>query len=214
MAKRKGATDRDKKVRQRRSPEAARRLILESASALLIAHGPDAIGLKDVAARAGVSHALVSHYFGTKESLFEEAIELHSRALQDAVIVAMAKDNAFEVENLIALLFESIATPNAGRLAAWMLLSGRSESADFFPLRHKGGKRVVDVLSARFASVGRTIPRERIEFAMLLVLTAAHGYAMGRKAFLGSLELSPTKERDEWFRHELSEVVKNLARPD
>ncbi len=51
---------------QRASSEAA---ILDAAFGLLAARGPDAVSLRDVAAAAGCSHALVARYFGSKEGL-------------------------------------------------------------------------------------------------------------------------------------------------
>ncbi len=201
------------KVRVRRAPDEARRLILNATSELLIAQGPDAIGLKDVAARAGVSHALVTHYFGTKDSLFEEAIAAHSLELRQSIISAMDSEANVPIETLIGMLLDSLTKANAGRLAAWLMLSGRVDRADFFSQRQKGAKRVVDLVMNRFANAGLVIPRDRIEFAILLVLTAAHGYALGRKPFLGSLGVEPTKERDLWFRRELAAVLTRLAVP-
>ncbi len=201
------------KVRLRRAPEEARRVILEATSELLVAQGPDAIGLKDVAARAGVSHALVTHYFGTKDSLFEEAIAAHAMDLRQTIMSALDSEDTIPVETLIGMLLDSLTEASAGRLAAWLMLSGRMDRADFFSQRQKGAKRIVDRLMNRFAESGVVISRERIEFAILLVLTAAHGYAVGRKAFLGSLGLEATKERDAWFRRELALVLGGLGSP-
>ena len=61
--------------RVRRSPEEARTLILDAADAVFREHLPDAVGLKEVAKAAGVSHALVTHYFGTYANLVEAALE-------------------------------------------------------------------------------------------------------------------------------------------
>ena len=70
--------------RIRRTPKAARALILEAASGVLADLGPDRAGLKEVAAAAGVSHALVTHYFGTFSALVEEVLEVPLTHLQDA----------------------------------------------------------------------------------------------------------------------------------
>ncbi len=65
-------------TRTRRSPEEARAVILRAAESLLADRGPDGVGLKDVAVRAGVSHALVTHYFGTIDALIDAALEAHA----------------------------------------------------------------------------------------------------------------------------------------
>src|ERR1700733_1325987 len=63
------------KPRVRRDPEAARELILAAAEHLFANQSPDVVGLKDVARVAGVSHALVSHYFGTYDRLVDAVLE-------------------------------------------------------------------------------------------------------------------------------------------
>ena len=61
--------------RKRRSPEEARRLILDAAEHVFSERGPDAAGLKLVAAQAGVTHGLVTHYFRTYDALVEATME-------------------------------------------------------------------------------------------------------------------------------------------
>jgi len=68
----KGRESESKRVR--RDPEEARSVILDAAERVFAEKGPDAAGLKDVAAMAGVSHALVSHYFGSYDALVEETL--------------------------------------------------------------------------------------------------------------------------------------------
>ena len=53
------------KVRRRRSPELARQELLDAAERLFRDLPPDQVGLKDIGREADVSHALVTHYFGT-----------------------------------------------------------------------------------------------------------------------------------------------------
>ena len=51
--------------RRRRPPELARQEIVDAAERVFAASQPDQVGLKEVAREAGVSHALITHYFGT-----------------------------------------------------------------------------------------------------------------------------------------------------
>jgi len=53
--------------------------ILEAARAAFAEHGYDRATIRDIAGRAGVDPALVIHYFGSKEALFIEALELPIR---------------------------------------------------------------------------------------------------------------------------------------
>jgi AcrR family transcriptional regulator len=52
----------------------ARERILESACELVATEGIDDVRIARVATRAGVSTALVHHYFSTREDLLEQAL--------------------------------------------------------------------------------------------------------------------------------------------
>src|SRR5688500_6623868 len=130
------------KPRLRRTPEEARAQILEAAQRLLAERGPDAEGLKDVATEAGVSHALVSHYFGTYDALVQEALRAHLLAMRAQMIGRIA--SADELEEWIDLAFEQVSRPLSGRLLVWALLGDRLDSVDFFARRERGMKQTVD----------------------------------------------------------------------
>ncbi|HEY0928518.1 MAG TPA: TetR family transcriptional regulator [Gemmatimonas sp.] len=55
--------------------EATRQAILEAARELFGARAYEQVGLRDIAASAGATAALVNRYFGTKEQLFREVLE-------------------------------------------------------------------------------------------------------------------------------------------
>jgi AcrR family transcriptional regulator len=55
---------------------ATRWAILHSALAAFARHGYDGIGIREIAETAGVTAVLVNRYFGSKEKLFAEAVEL------------------------------------------------------------------------------------------------------------------------------------------
>jgi AcrR family transcriptional regulator len=58
---------------RRRDAGATRGLLLEAARELFLGQGYSAVGLREVAAKAGVDVALVRRYFGSKQRLFAEA---------------------------------------------------------------------------------------------------------------------------------------------
>jgi AcrR family transcriptional regulator len=80
-----------RRTRKRRSPEVARREILDAAERLMADAGPDAVGLKAVASAAGVSHALVSHYFGTYDALVDAVLARKADALTEAVVARIGE---------------------------------------------------------------------------------------------------------------------------
>jgi AcrR family transcriptional regulator len=57
-----------------RDASATRAAILEAARTLFAERGFDGVGLREIAARAGINVALTSRYFGSKEDLFKSAI--------------------------------------------------------------------------------------------------------------------------------------------
>jgi AcrR family transcriptional regulator len=197
-----------KRPRARRTPEEARELILRTAKKLLSERGPDAVGLKEVARDAGVSHALVSHYFGTYGALVEAVMSSHQQTMRAELFARMAASPEEGPAAWIEHCFAAIAHPRYGKLAAWAVLSGRLDREGFFARREQGLKMVVDVLEQRLAGA---VPRERLERLALLVLTSALGYSMGRTAMWAALGKEATSARDAQFRAELGALIEPLV---
>jgi AcrR family transcriptional regulator len=59
---------------RKRSAPATRQAILEAAKHCFSSEGYDQVGVREIAARAGVDPALINRYFGSKEGLFSEVI--------------------------------------------------------------------------------------------------------------------------------------------
>jgi AcrR family transcriptional regulator len=195
--------------RVRRTPEQARETILQAAEALLAERGPDAVGLKDVATAAGVSHGLISHYFGTYEGLVEQTLEKQASRLRETLLRQMATSSQDGPDAWIAQVFSAIASPLYGRLAGWALLSGRLERDDFFARREQGLREIANVVEARYRESHKTLPfsRDDLEFMLMLVLVAAFGYSLGRPILWAILGREPSEERDAWFRERLVRLV-------
>jgi AcrR family transcriptional regulator len=62
--------------RHRRNAEATRQAILNSARLAFTRSGYDGVGVREIAQGAGVTAMLVNRYFGSKEQLFEEVVEV------------------------------------------------------------------------------------------------------------------------------------------
>ena len=209
----KRAAKRTSPPRSRRDPEAARALILAAAERIFGARGPDAVGLKDVAREAGVSHALVSHYFGTYTGLVDAVLERRAEQIRNRVIALLGEPTVeLRPAMLLDRLWDVMAEPMAVRLTAWALLSGRGDSAEFFPRRVQGMRAVADVLEARMRgrrARGRGVSepsRDDIEFLVTLSFVVTLGYGLGRTAVRASLGKGTSAAADADFRRRVIEV--------
>lgn len=202
--------------RKRRSPEQARRLLLDAAQTLIAERGPDAVGLKDVAQAAGVSHALVTHYFGTYEGLVEEALVDHLQRQRVEGIERIRAVN--DPEAWLEIAFEQFGHPLAVRLLVWALLTGRLEREDFVVFRTRGLEATLDALEDMLRAAGRSVDREELERSVLLGLSAVIGYTLVRKPLWGSLGKRANAQRDAEIRAHLTRlllasVVAGIERP-
>ncbi|MGF1595632.1 MAG: helix-turn-helix domain-containing protein [Acidimicrobiales bacterium] len=69
--------------------EAVEAALIEAASDLLADLGPRATTVRDIAARAGVNHAQVHHYFGSKRALLRAAMS-HMATKHHQAVLALA----------------------------------------------------------------------------------------------------------------------------
>ena len=203
------------KVRVRRSPEEARSLILHACQDLLTRDGPDGVGLKDVADRAGVSHALVTHYFGTIDALVNAALAAYADEQRAALLERIVAHPEDGPRVWMKLFFEWISRPPTARMFAWALVTGRVESDDFFSGRQRGARRIGDAVEARFAATGEgPVDRADLDFMLLLLLAAPHGYGLGKKAFWASLGRDDAgPEDDTFFFDRLADLVEHSLWP-
>ena len=132
-------------ARRRRTPEEAREAILQAAEALLVEQGPDKVGLQAVARGAGVSHALVTHYFGTYEALVREVlVRRNALVAEEFQRLILGLQTPPEPGQLLERFFSVIREHGHGRLMAWALLTGRDEHLP--PARTQGLRLLVDAL--------------------------------------------------------------------
>jgi len=210
---RRSATE-PKPPRARRTPEAARELILEAARGLIAERGPDAVGLKDVGRAAGVSHTLVVHYFGGYEGLVQEVLRTGIHRFRALVLERVsAVDAPLDPGAWIALAFDELRDATTGRLVLWALLTRRLDGPDAFLRQEQGLRLVTDALEERLArAFGPAAPdRATLETTLVLGIAASWGYALGAHALWGALGHEPTPERDRDARDRLARALLQSA---
>lgn len=161
--------------RRRRSPEEARREAVITARALLLSGGPDAVTLAAVAAEIGVTHANLIHHFGSaaglQSALMGSMVADLKGALDDA-IARLRTDEGAPLE-LVNAVFDAFSTGGAGRLAAWIALSG--DLSHLEPVR-AAVQDLVEAICDKMGDDGQA--RERIGSAVLFIALSAFGEAL------------------------------------
>lgn len=201
--------------RRRRSPEEAREEILRAAEPLLVAQGPDRVGLQAVARAAGVSHALVTHYFGTYEALVREVLMRRNQlVLEEFRRRILDTETPMGAGELLERFFTVLQQEGLTRLLAWALLSGRAEHMPM--ARAQGLRLLVDALEFQAGHVaaaqGRTPPsRETLEMVLLAGVCASQWYVLAREALLPALGLEADVAADARFRETLAAMIHQVV---
>jgi AcrR family transcriptional regulator len=113
---------------RRRDAGATRAHLLNAARELFLGNGYSAVGLREVAAKAGVDVTLVRRYFGSKQELFTEATDV--------------SENVEEVRNAAD---EAVGETPIARV----LRSRRDVDAPLFAMLRSSGDPVVDRLNTQ-----------------------------------------------------------------
>src|SRR5690242_11731509 len=118
--------------RVRRTPEEARRLILETAERLVARTGPEGLRLQDIATAAGISHPLILHHFGSRAGLVRALTRQAAAELKDRLIAAMA-DPGFSLGEQLDQVFDAFRGGLAQRLA-WLAIEDPGGAAADNPM--------------------------------------------------------------------------------
>lgn len=170
--------------RVRREPEEARAHLLDAADRVFERFMPDEVGLREIAAEAGVSHGLVTHYFGTYDALIDATLERRIGAVRAAVLSRLASPEIASrdlgpLPALVAFVRDRVTL----RLMAWAITTGRAQRTDFSGARIKGLGLVADAMATGFTQHGATPPdRARLEFAVAAAAAMTIGFGLAGDA--------------------------------
>lgn len=167
--------------RVRRSPEEARRLILETAQALIGRTGPEGLRLQDIAAEAGISHPLILHHFKNRAGLVRALTRQTAAEFKDRLVAALAQPE-LTTEALIDRVFDAFAGGLAQRLA-WLAImdpEGMDQEGEAEEPATVQSEIAETLHMRRIAAAppGREVTREDTQWLMHLVAVAAFGEAM------------------------------------
>ncbi|MFI5776034.1 TetR family transcriptional regulator [Nocardia sp. NPDC051570] len=184
--------------RVRRTPDEARRLILDAAAALLAEGGVAAVQVRAVAARVGMTDAGVTHHFGNRDTLLAELLRHGGRRLRDALrdMLATWLDRGADLLELVESL-ETLYRHGYGELAVALHAAG---------WRDRGVGMLDPVVEAlhRLRPRGSSLDDTRLAVAALhqaMATESLYGNAFRRSAGLtGTAAEHPTAQVLWWAR--------------
>jgi AcrR family transcriptional regulator len=197
-------------TRTRRNPEESRALILDAAIRVISQHGPQGVGLKEVAAEAGVSHGLVAHYFGTFDALVDLAVLTCAARLRKRLIERFQETPDVTPENLMQLYLDAVLEPWYGRLVSWALLGDHERSQSQAALLAPELKRIADASHLLMQRRIPTMTRAESEALIVALWSMAIGYVAGNGFFWRALGRTPGPKRDKELRSAASAMCKAL----
>jgi TetR/AcrR family transcriptional regulator, repressor for neighboring sulfatase len=160
----------------RRSPEVAKALILQAAAQVFARSLPDQVGIREIAQEAGISHGLITHYFGTYDNLIDEVIEHRLAAMRALAFSRLGTATFAPTESpLLDVLVELLDDPALTRVLVWSMLAKRE--------RVLGGApgmlgKIIDTMHARIRSLGGKVSRARLEMSVLMSIAMVAGWSV------------------------------------
>ena len=161
-----------KQPRTRRTPEAARELILSVASRRLAQFGLAGLNIADVAAASGISHATLLHHFGSAAGMQHALMQDMEDTLLRDIIAALSQPDP-DMAAVCDRLFTTLATGGNARLLAWT--AATAQTRDINNTHAALFATVVRSLAARAGAPDDLRAARRI---VLLVATSAIGFAI------------------------------------
>jgi AcrR family transcriptional regulator len=200
----------DRVSRRRRAPEVARQEILDAAERVFAEHQPDRVGLKEVAREAGVSHALITHYFGTYAGLIEAALERRIRVLRERMTSRMRESGALaRPGELLGMLFDALDDPVHLRLMKWMVANERQTAAHALALQERGVQLIARQVAEALVPQPPAVMIVTIERALVTAVAAAFGWAMSKVPLAASIGREPTTMLQDEIRGTLAGMVQS-----
>lgn len=192
--------------RLRRTPEEARRLILDTAQELIARSGPEGLRLQEIAAAAGISHPLILHHFGSREGLVRALVQEAVAELRDKLIAAMISGESL-LEQQLDQVFDAYRDGLAQRLAWLATIDPAGEHVGPSTILHD----IAESLHSRrvaAAPAGAAPDRTDTEMLVHLIAVAAFGDAIVGRRLWRSAGLPATDGSDRQFRAWLAALIR------
>jgi AcrR family transcriptional regulator len=173
-----------------------RRALLDAAAAAITEDGPAALSLRDLARRAGVSHAAPTHHFGDKKGLLTALATEGFDGLTAALLEARAETGSF-LE--LGVAYVRYATTHRAHFEVmWRPDLYHADDPALAAARDRSG----DALNSGLADLPDGQPGGDVEEAGLAAWSLAHGFAtLWLSGSLPDLPGSPDEAARAVLRH-------------
>ena len=198
--------------RVRRTPDEARRLILDAARAAIARTGPEGLRLQDIAAAAGITHPLILHHFGSRAGLVRALTREAVAELRDKLIAAMTQRD-YSIEEQLDRVFDAFRNGLGQRLAWLATVDPDGDQSGSTMIQ----REIAEHLHARriaAAPPGATVAWADSQFLVHLIATAALGDAIYGAQLRRSAGLADGRETDSRFRAWLAALIRPRTEPN
>src|SRR5258708_37273285 len=206
------APDRDRTaIRRRRSAATTRIAILEAAERRLLAGGPEAIGLQEPAAAAGIVHPGILHHFGSREGLVEAMVLRGIGRLQAQFLEGWPSAKDPDIEGVLDRFYEVASHRGIARMLAWLILSGQSNRTMTVGVFKPAAERMHAGRVRRAQNEGRRSPElEETMFAATHLFILVLGDSLFGPSVRRAIGLGSGADSTRRYRRWLSRVIERM----
>ncbi len=198
-------------ARRRRSAAETRNAILEAAQRRLLAGGPEAIRLQEIAADAGISHPAILHHFGSREGLVEAMVMRGVTNLQTQFLEGWPSAKEPDIEGVFDRFYEVASRRGIARMLAWLILSGKSNRTMTPNVFKPAAERMHAGRIRRAQQQGRRLPAlEETLFAATFLFILVLGDSLFGPSVRRAVGLGSGADTTRRFRRWLSKTVELL----
>jgi AcrR family transcriptional regulator len=197
--------------RRRLDAADAQEAILASAESLLVASGPEALRLTEIAAKAGVSHPNVLYHFGSVAELQRQLAQRVAVRLAGEIARVFAGDEGtrMPIDRAIAAVFSVFDEGGYARLLAWLALSQNDPTWEALGANLELLRSAIEAhpVMRGDANVER---RRRVTSVIQLVIVSAVGYGLIGNTVEGFFAPDPQRPNAARLLSELLVAVNSL----